>query len=221
MKIHLIAAADTARAIGRDNDLLWGPRSQQADMKRFKELTMGHPVVMGRKTWESIPKKFRPLPGRKNIVLTRDVDKFGSSSAASYSPDAQDGIWMFSDLKKLLSWLKEISDAYSSGDTEKMLETAWIYTSKDGVAGKKPMEYDFSKIFIIGGSQIYEQALKYAHQIDLTIIQHVFEDPDVHFPYFGMDNFYETSVETFPSDNRNKYPYSFHTYERQNAEEEL
>jgi dihydrofolate reductase len=43
-------------------------------MKRFKDITMGHPVIMGRKTYESIPEKFRPLPGRTNIVVTRDVD---------------------------------------------------------------------------------------------------------------------------------------------------
>lgn len=58
------------RAIGKDNHLLWHIPD---DLKRFKELTWGHPVIMGRKTWESIPPKHRPFPGRTNIVLTRDT----------------------------------------------------------------------------------------------------------------------------------------------------
>jgi len=57
------------RAIGKDNELLW---HIPEDLKRFKELTLGHPVIMGRKTWESIPEKHRPFPGRTNIVVTRN-----------------------------------------------------------------------------------------------------------------------------------------------------
>ena len=65
----MIAAIGTrTRALGKGGDLLW---HIPEDMKRFKTLTMGHPVIMGRKTWESIPEKFRPLPGRTNIVITR------------------------------------------------------------------------------------------------------------------------------------------------------
>ncbi|MBU2158720.1 dihydrofolate reductase [Patescibacteria group bacterium] len=57
------------RAIGKDNTLLWHIPD---DLKRFKELTLGHSVIMGRKTWESLPEKYRPLPGRTNIVVTRN-----------------------------------------------------------------------------------------------------------------------------------------------------
>lgn len=64
----IVAMADN-RAIGKDNDLLW---HLSDDLKRFKKLTTGHPVVMGRKTWESLPK--RPLPGRRNIVFTQNPD---------------------------------------------------------------------------------------------------------------------------------------------------
>ena len=69
MNLTFIVAQADNRAIGKDNNLLW---HLGGDMRRFKELTMGHPVVMGRRTWESLPK--RPLPGRRNIVLTRNVD---------------------------------------------------------------------------------------------------------------------------------------------------
>nr|WP_205677800.1 dihydrofolate reductase [Brumimicrobium salinarum] len=71
MKHALIVAMGKHREIGKDNDLLWRlPR----DMKIFKETTLNHVVVMGRKNWESIPEKFRPLPQRKNIILTRNKD---------------------------------------------------------------------------------------------------------------------------------------------------
>lgn len=69
--IAIIAALDsTTRAIGKDNTLLWHIPD---DLKRFKELTTGHPVIMGRKTWESLPERFRPLPNRTNIVVTRQL----------------------------------------------------------------------------------------------------------------------------------------------------
>ena len=66
MPLHLIWAQDEAGAIGKDGDLPWRQRS---DLQHFKRVTMGHPVVMGRRTWESLP---FPLPGRENMVLTRD-----------------------------------------------------------------------------------------------------------------------------------------------------
>ena len=68
--ISMIAALGArTRAIGKDNDLLW--KGLKPDMKRFKTLTIGHPVIMGRKTLESLPPNYRPLPGRVNIVLSR------------------------------------------------------------------------------------------------------------------------------------------------------
>ena len=71
----IVAMSEKKRIIGLDGDMPW---KLSADLKRFKKITTGHTVVMGRKTWESIPAKFRPLPNRKNIVLTRQpgyIDK--------------------------------------------------------------------------------------------------------------------------------------------------
>lgn len=65
----LIWAQSTSGVIGRDGTIPW---QLPEDMARFKDLTMGHTVVMGRRTWESLPARFRPLPGRRNIVLTRN-----------------------------------------------------------------------------------------------------------------------------------------------------
>jgi len=67
--INIIVAHDKKRAIGKDGKLPW---SIPGDLKRFKTLTLGRPVIMGQNTWESIPEKFRPLPFRTNIVLSKD-----------------------------------------------------------------------------------------------------------------------------------------------------
>ncbi|KKW63054.1 dihydrofolate reductase [Mycolicibacterium elephantis] len=69
--VGLIWAQSTSGVIGRDGGIPWRLPEDQA---RFKELTMGHTVVMGRLTWESLPAKVRPLPGRRNVVLTRRAD---------------------------------------------------------------------------------------------------------------------------------------------------
>jgi dihydrofolate reductase len=69
--VGLIWAQSSSGVIGRDGVIPWRLPEDQA---RFKELTMGHTVVMGRLTWESLPAKVRPLPGRRNVVLTRHAD---------------------------------------------------------------------------------------------------------------------------------------------------
>jgi dihydrofolate reductase len=68
--LTLIAAVARNGVIGKDNRLPW---HLPADLKHFKALTTGHAVIMGRKTWESLPEKFRPLPDRQNIVVTRNA----------------------------------------------------------------------------------------------------------------------------------------------------
>ena len=68
-RLHLILARAANGVIGKDNALPW---HLPEDMAHFKRTTLGHPVIMGRKTWDSLPPKFRPLPGRLNIVVTRD-----------------------------------------------------------------------------------------------------------------------------------------------------
>ena len=83
MTVHLIVAMDEGRLIGRNNDLPW---HLPADLRRFRALTMGHPIVMGRRTWESIG---RPLPGRTSIVVTRQADfAAGGALLAAGLPEA-------------------------------------------------------------------------------------------------------------------------------------
>lgn len=69
-KLTLVVAIAKNRVIGRDNQLPW---HLPEDLQHFKAVTLGHPVLMGRKTWESLPPRFRPLPGRRNIVVTRQA----------------------------------------------------------------------------------------------------------------------------------------------------
>jgi dihydrofolate reductase len=83
--LALIAAVARNGVIGHDNRLLW---KLPEDMRHFRSLTMGHPVVMGRKTWDSLPERFRPLPGRRNIVVTRNAAWRANGAEAAPSPEA-------------------------------------------------------------------------------------------------------------------------------------
>ena len=80
--ISIIVAVSEDWGIGKDNELLW---HISEDLKRFKKLTSGNTVIMGKKTWESLPR--RPLPGRKNIVLTDDPNESIENSVTAYSID--------------------------------------------------------------------------------------------------------------------------------------
>ena len=71
MKINMIFARSANGVIGKNNAMPW---HLPEDLAHFKKLTLGHPVIMGRKTWDSLPPRFRPLPGRQNIVITRQAD---------------------------------------------------------------------------------------------------------------------------------------------------
>ena len=82
MKVALIVAMDFDHGIGKNNDLMW---HLPADMKFFKETTTGHIVVLGRKNYESIPEKYRPLPNRENAVLTRNKTYKAEGAIIFYS----------------------------------------------------------------------------------------------------------------------------------------
>lgn len=92
MSVALIWAQSTSGIIGRDGGIPW---RLPEDLARFKELTMGHTVVMGRLTWESLPPKFRPLPGRRNVVVSRDPDCRADGAEVVTSLDGMDdGTWV-------------------------------------------------------------------------------------------------------------------------------
>ena len=83
--LGLIAAVARNGVIGRDNDLVW---HEPLDQKHFRAVTLGCPVVMGRKTWESLPARFRPLPGRRNVVVTRQAGYVATGAETAGSLDA-------------------------------------------------------------------------------------------------------------------------------------
>ena len=133
MEVIIIVAATHKGVIGKDNDLIW---HLPVDMRYFKETTKGHPVIMGRKNYESIPEKYRPLPGRQNIVLSRQSDY----------PVAE-GVWLRSDLETTLHDLRTegvektfvigggqiYAAALESNMVDRMLIT-WVDADLDGDA---------------------------------------------------------------------------------------
>ncbi|MBI4089416.1 MAG: dihydrofolate reductase [Candidatus Levybacteria bacterium] len=141
MKISIIAAIGKNRELGKNGKIPW---HIPEDFKRFKALTSGHPVIMGRKTWESLP--IKPLPGRYNIVITRDVG------------------FKINDLRKG----KDFTVANS-------LEEALRLT--------KSAQGD-NEVFVIGGGQIYQQAIGIADKLYLTIVEGTF-DADTFFPDYS------------------------------------
>jgi dihydrofolate reductase len=97
-RMGLVWAQSTSGIIGRGGDIPW---RVPEDLARFKELTMGHTVIMGRQTWESLPARVRPLPGRRNVVLSRRSDfvadgaqVFGSLEAALASSESEPETWV-------------------------------------------------------------------------------------------------------------------------------
>lgn len=159
--ISLIAAVAKNRAIGKDNQLLW---HLPEDMRHFRETTRGKAVIMGRKTWESLPEAFRPLPGRHNIVVSRN---------AAY---AAPGATLVTSLEEAIRLL---------GDDEES--------------------------FVIGGEQLYRQAMPFAQRLYLTEIDQDF-DADAFFPDFSPLDWEEQSRETQTSASGLKY--SFVRYQR-------
>ena len=159
--ITLIAAIAKNNALGKDNDLIW---HLPADLKRFKKVTTGHPILMGRNTFESIGK---PLPNRTSIIITRNNNYF------------IDGCLIANSIEQAIE-LVEGNDA-----------------------------------FIIGGAQIYKEALEQnlVDRLDITVLHHEFE-ADAFFPKIDMNIWKEVAREEFKADEKNKYDYSFVSYER-------
>ena len=158
-QIIIIAAVARNRAIGLDNRLLW---RLPEDLKRFKALTMGYPILMGRKTYESLG---RPLPGRRNLVVSRN-------------PDCR-------------------------------LEGVEVLGSLDAAIAACA---DANKVFVIGGAEIYAQALDIADMLDLTEVD---DSPraDAFFPVYDGEQWRETGRESH-EDPDSHIRYDFVTYRR-------
>lgn len=155
--LTIIAAVAHGGAIGIGGDM---PFHISADLRRFKAFTMGHPLIMGRKTFESFPAG--PLPGRRNIVITRNPD---------YKADG---------IEKALS----LSDAIA-------------------------MVSGCEKAFIIGGGQIYAQAMEMADELDLTEIDSDVVGADTFFPAFDSGQWQEIEASPYQTDPRSGAKFRF------------
>lgn len=160
-RLILIAAAGENQALGKDNALIW---HLPDDFRRFKALTTGHKIIMGRKTLESFD---RPLPDRKHIVITRDRD---------YEPKFP--------AQKVHS-----------------LEAALA------LVGPKETAY------IIGGGEIYAQAMDLATDIELTRIHERFE-ADTFFPEIDPQKWELVKETHHPQDERHPQAFTYLTYTR-------
>jgi dihydrofolate reductase len=168
MTPSLIVIAAIARngVIGRGNALVW---RDPVDAKHFRAVTMGSPVVMGRKTWDSLPPKFKPLPGRLNLVVTRDP------------------MWRAEGAQKalgLLDALAQAQQASSAGSTLNPTREASISAARGTHPSTAPRTY------VIGGAQLYAQALPLADELVLTEIDRDI-DGDIRFPTWDREGFDE------------------------------
>lgn len=160
MTLSIVVATDENGAIGKDNRLLW---HLPADLKRFKALTTGHSIIMGRKTYESIGK---PLPNRRNMVITR-----------------QSGLKI------------------EGAEVVHSLTEALVLCKNE------------AEVFIIGGAEIFQQALPLTRQIYLTIVHHSFP-ADTFFPEINSNEWIETEKIICQPDEKNVFPFTFITYRK-------
>jgi len=165
--IILIAAMSENRVIGKDNAMPWNIKGNLA---HFKEMTMGYPCIMGRKTWESLPKK--PLPGRLNIIISKTLHIEGL---------IEDLTQRRRDAEKNKG--KDDSSLFSSSFSVPSAISAPLREIKICNSILPAIEFcaDFEKIFICGGESIYKLALPFANKIDLILI-HGQYDGDTFFP---------------------------------------
>lgn len=166
MRIALIWAMARNGVIGRDNKLPW---YLPEDLKYFKRVTTGKPIIMGRKTYDSIG---RPLPNRTNIVVTRD--------ASLTLP----GVKVVTSL----------DDALDLARAESVIS-------------------DVEEVIVMGGAEIYAQALPHADRLYVTLV-HAEVEGDAVFPPIDLDEYQELAREDFKAEGPNPYDYSFVVYER-------
>jgi len=158
--LSIIVAADRNNVIGKDNALIWHLPN---DLRYFKEKTTGHAIIMGRRTFDSVGK---PLPNRRNIIITRNADF------------KVDGCEVVTSLEAALSLVN-------------------------------PDEENF----IVGGEEIYRQALPLTDRVYLTRIDHEFEG-DRHFPELGPDWKLIEETEGIV-DEKNPFAHTFLVFDRQ------
>jgi dihydrofolate reductase len=169
MKLSLIVAKATNGCIGRDNKLPW---YLPGDLKYFKQATFGKPIIMGRKTWESLK---GPLPGRANIVISRQPGYVAEGARVVASLD----------------------------EAIRLAESIAVI---DGV----------DEVVVIGGAQIYAEALPRADVLYITEV-HAAVEGDAFFPEYDASVWQEAGRQDFSAEGPNPYDYSFVVLQRATA----
>ena len=195
MRLNLIYARANNGAIGHHNALPW---HLPEDLAHFKRQTQGCPVIMGRNTWDSLPPRFRPLPGRLNVVLTRNPDWLASPDGGSNPPGEPSAT------------APPNAGANASNNS-----------AEEPLSQNTPLRFNslnssllflknHPEVWVIGGAQIYAQALPLAQRVVVTEIDADFEG-DAFAPTLGTD-WAETTREQHVA--ANGLGYSFVTYGR-------
>ena len=170
MLLALIVAQSQNRVIGRNNALPW---HLPEDLKYFKTVTLGKVIIMGRKTYESIG---RPLPGRTNILISRDL---------SYKVE---GVTVVHSLEQAIEQAKAVSTVNAVDEA-----------------------------LVIGGAELYAQALPLAQRLYLTQVHHQVGG-DAYFPELDSSQWQQVSRQDFAATESNPYSYSFLVFDRSEAE---
>lgn len=178
LRISLIAAASENNVIGRGNALPW---HLPDDLKFFRDKTKGHAIIMGRKNYQSIIDAIgKPLPKRRNIIVTRDREFSAPGCEVASS----------------------VEEAIMYGHQEQK-------SAVDSLSQKLSTE----EIFIIGGGQIYDLAMRHANYIYLTRV-HAWIAGDVFFPEIDEGVWEQTECKEHPADEEHKFAFTFFTYKR-------
>lgn len=182
MDFTMIASVGEKGELGKSGDLCWHIRE---DLAHFKTLTMGGIVIMGRKTWESLPKK--PLPGRINVVVT---------SAAGDQSSTGEGV----QPHLYASSLKEALDK--------------VYAGEKSTFGREEPAMPHP-VFIIGGASIYSQAMPQARKLEITRILASDPEADTFFPEINMEEWrLEMESPVMTSESNPKLSFRYQTYVR-------
>lgn len=180
MQKNIIAAVADNMAIGRDNELLW---HISEDMKYFRRVTMGCPIIMGYKTWLSIG---RPLPGRRNIVITKS--HFDAPESVVQVPDVASAFVAAEEVQVNAAAAQEIQTAAAQGSA--------------------------GQCFIIGGAKTYERTLAQADKLYITHVHTSVPDADAFFPAIDPAVWTLQSETPTETDPENGLQYSFAVYVR-------
>lgn len=167
--LSLIVAMAENQVIGINNNLPWHLPN---DLQYFKKVTMGKPIIMGRKTYESIG---RPLPGRRNIIITRQTDYTAAQEHES------------------VDVVNSLADAVKLGEDIALVN-------------------GHEEVFVIGGAEIYQQALPVADRLYIThVLANV--EGDAYFPDVDWQQYTEISRDSFTAQGSNPYDYCFSLYQ--------